>query len=143
MIIYVLNKVAPNIANKIDDNLPFSHLGYMTKSQRYVAAQKALEANPNIERVVGHSLGAMVALELQKNYPHLNLRSRTYSGPVLDFQGIYPYYNNEKVERYRNLGDPISVLDRSAHTVVNTKLYDQPGSLTHQYQKLSKLFKPD
>ena len=82
----------------------------------------------------------MVALELQKNYPHL--RSRTYSAPVLDFQGINPYYNNEKVERYRNLGDPVSVLDRSAHTVVNTKFYDQPSSLTHQYQNISKQFKP-
>ena len=58
------------------------------------------------------------------------------------FKGINPYYNNENVERYRNLGDTISILDRSAHTTVNTKCYDQPV-LTHQYQNLSKQFKPD
>jgi len=57
--IYGLNQVAPNIANKIDDNLPFSHLGDMTKSERYINAEKALKANPNIERVVGHSLGGL------------------------------------------------------------------------------------
>jgi hypothetical protein len=37
--IYGLNKVAPNIANKIDDNLPFSHLGDLTKSERYINAE--------------------------------------------------------------------------------------------------------
>ena len=35
-LIYGLNKVAPNIAKTIDDNLPFSHLGDMTKSDRYI-----------------------------------------------------------------------------------------------------------
>ncbi|MFM7988654.1 MAG: hypothetical protein ACKPKO_56015 [Candidatus Fonsibacter sp.] len=56
-----------------------------------------------------------MALELQNNYPGLN--SRTYSAFVLDFQGINPYYNNKDVERYRNCGDPVSILDRSAHSV--------------------------
>ena len=40
--IYGLKKVAPNIANKIDDNLPFSHLGDLTKSERYINAEKKL-----------------------------------------------------------------------------------------------------
>ncbi|MFM7977895.1 MAG: hypothetical protein ACKPKO_01155 [Candidatus Fonsibacter sp.] len=130
-----MNKVAPNIAKQIDNDLPFSHLGHLTKSERYINAEKVLKANPNIERVVGHSLGGVVSLELQKNYP--GLKSRTYGAPVLDFQGIHPYYNNKDVERYRNYGDPVSILDRSAHSVLNTKFYDQPV-LTHQYQILSK-----
>ncbi|MFM7981253.1 MAG: hypothetical protein ACKPKO_18250 [Candidatus Fonsibacter sp.] len=36
--IYGLNNVAPNIVNKIYDNLPFSHLGDLTKSERYTRA---------------------------------------------------------------------------------------------------------
>jgi homoserine acetyltransferase len=97
MIFYLwFEKVAPNIAKKIDDNLPFSHLGDMTKSERYINAEKALKANPQIERVVGHSLGAMAALELQRHYP--SLKSRTYGAPVLDFNSINPFYNNENVE---------------------------------------------
>jgi len=46
--------------------LPCSHLGDLTKSERYINAEKASKANPNIERVVGHSLGGVVSLELQK-----------------------------------------------------------------------------
>ncbi|MFM7989252.1 MAG: hypothetical protein ACKPKO_59055, partial [Candidatus Fonsibacter sp.] len=83
-IIYGLNKVAQNIAKQIDDNLPFSHLGDLTKSERYINAEKALKSDPNIDRVVGHSLGGVVSLELQKNYP--GQKSRTYGAPVLDFQ---------------------------------------------------------
>lgn len=139
-LIYGLNKLSPNIANKINDNLPFSHLGDLTKSERYINAEKALKANPNIQRVVGHSLGGSVALELQKKYP--GLKSRTYGAPVLDLKGIIPNYNNKDIERYRNYGDPISIFDRSAHSVLNNKFYDQPV-LTHQYQNLSKKFKPE
>ena len=63
-------KVAPNISKY--DNLPFRHLGDLTKlTNIYIYADKALQANPHIERVVGHSLGAMVGLELQKNYTGL------------------------------------------------------------------------
>ena len=79
-----------------------------------------------------------MSLEPQKNYQ--GLKYRTYGAPVLDVQGINPYYNNKDVERYRNYGDPVSILDRSAHSVLNTKFYDQPV-LTHQYQNLSNKFK--
>jgi hypothetical protein len=33
--IFGLIKVAPNIAKNIYDNLPFSHLGYLTKPEGY------------------------------------------------------------------------------------------------------------
>ncbi|MFM7978559.1 MAG: hypothetical protein ACKPKO_04520, partial [Candidatus Fonsibacter sp.] len=102
-IIYGLNKVAPNIAKQIDDNLPFSHLGDLTKSERYISAEQVLKANPNIERVVGHSLRSCeFRTSEKKNYP--SLKYRTYGAPVLDVQGINPYYNNKDVERYRNYG---------------------------------------
>jgi hypothetical protein len=38
--IYGLNKVAPNIANKIDNNLPFSHLGDVTESRKIYKRRK-------------------------------------------------------------------------------------------------------
>ena len=34
-------------ARAIDDRLPFSHMGDLTKSQRYIEAEKVLKANPN------------------------------------------------------------------------------------------------
>ena len=53
-------------ARAIDDRLPFSHMGDLTKSQRFIEAEKVLKAIPNIKRAVGYSLGGSVALELQK-----------------------------------------------------------------------------
>ena len=43
-IIYGLKKVAPNIAKQIDDNLPFSHLGDLSKSERYINAEKSFKS---------------------------------------------------------------------------------------------------
>ena len=48
-------------------------MGDLTKSQRYIEAEKVLKANPNIKRAVGYSLGGSVALELQKNIHNYKL----------------------------------------------------------------------
>ena len=52
------------------------------KKYRMQMAQKALAANPQTTRVVGHSLGGSVALQAQKDNP--KLASRTYGAPVWD-----------------------------------------------------------
>ena len=119
----------------MDDALPFGHVGDLTKSERYINADKVLKAHPNIKLVVGHSLGGSVSLELQKYYP--SLLSRIYGAPVLDLKEMIPNYYNSHEERYRNYGDPVSMLDRSAYSTLNTKFTDQPSS-THQYQHLAK-----
>ena len=43
-LIYGLNKVAPSKAKNIDDNLPFSHLGDLTKSERYIKRRKSCKS---------------------------------------------------------------------------------------------------
>ena len=53
-------------AKEIDNRLPFSHMGDLTKSEKYIEAEKVLKANPNITHAVGYSMGGSVALELQK-----------------------------------------------------------------------------
>ena len=40
--------------------------GDLRKSVRYQEAEKALKQNPQVNHVVGHSLGGSVSLELQK-----------------------------------------------------------------------------
>ena len=83
----------------VDDlSIPF---GMTRGTARYDAAARTLVANPQIRRVVGHSLGGAVALQLQKDIPSLD--SRTYGAPVLSFSG--------SSERMRSLGDPISMFD--------------------------------
>jgi hypothetical protein len=94
---------------------------------------KALKANPEIKRAVGHNLGGSVALELQKNYP--DLESRTYGAPVWD-----PLMCDGQVDRYRNLGDPVSTFDRSATKSVKWNPFDS-SSLTHDYGNIAYKFK--
>jgi pimeloyl-ACP methyl ester carboxylesterase len=115
-----------------DDVTKIPFWGDVRTSTRYQQAEKALKANPNITRVVGHSLGGSVALELQRNYP--NLQSRTYGAPVLDLTG-----SDAKAERYRNWLDPVSVLDRSATRSVKWNPLDS-ASLTHAYDNIAQKF---
>ena len=118
-----------------DDVTKVPFYGDLRNAERYKQAEKALKANPNITKVVGHSLGGSVALELQKNYP--NLESRTYGAPVWDPFGYDKNFG--KVERYRNLSDPVSFFDGSANNNVKWNPFDS-GSLTHDYHNIgSKL----
>ena len=58
-------------AREIGNRLPFSHMGEITKSEKYIEAKQAFKAKPNITRAVGYSMGGSVALELQtdiRNY---------------------------------------------------------------------------
>jgi hypothetical protein len=52
-----------------DDITKVPFWGSTTDASRYKAADKVLRENPQIENIVGHSLGGAVALELQKQYP--------------------------------------------------------------------------
>jgi hypothetical protein len=56
---------------------------YMT--DRYKEASQVMQANPNIKKVVGHSLGGGVALELQKRYTYLT--GNVYGTPYWDPKG--------------------------------------------------------
>jgi O6-methylguanine-DNA--protein-cysteine methyltransferase len=95
--------------------IPF---GDTAQSERYgqaAAAYKKLNDNgKHVDRVVGHSLGGSVALELQKNLAKhgRNVDSRTFGAPVMDLKPFDRYYN--KAERFRHPTDPVSILDRGA-----------------------------
>ncbi len=58
-----------------------SPLGQTRHMQRYEDASKTLKALPQIRRVVGHSLGGAVTLELQRANP--NLKTVTYGAPAI------------------------------------------------------------
>ncbi len=81
-----------------------------------------------IDTVVGHSLGGSVSLELQKNYPDIIKKSRTYGAPVMDLLGS----ESDDVDRYRNWFDPVSIFDRGAKKSIEWNVMDS-GSLTHDY----------
>jgi hypothetical protein len=108
--------------------------GDLKDSRRYKDAERAYDfftkRGDPIDRVVGHSLGGSVALELQKNKA-IDF-SRTFGAPVLDPNPMH----RGTVERVRHPLDPVSVLDRGAkwgplmsypHTYTGFQGFDEPA----------------
>ena len=92
------------------DDLTLIPFGNTASAQRYKQAQKTYDelkaSGQPVKRIVGHSLGGSVALEMQKTH-HIPA-SRTFGAPVLDFN------SRQNPERFRHPLDPFSVLDRGA-----------------------------
>ena len=95
-----------------DDLTKIPIWGDTKDSERYQQAEKAYQdlhaSGRAVDRVVGHSLGGSVALEMQNE--HGIPRSRTFGAPVLD---LNPFGYN-RAERYRHPLDPVSIFDRGA-----------------------------
>ena len=95
----------------VDDFTKVPFWGDTKESERYKMADqfynKLIESGKPVDRVVGHSLGGSVALEMEKN--HNIDYSRTFGAPVVDLKG-----SGGTVERLRHPLDPISVFDRRA-----------------------------
>lgn len=135
----------------VDDFTKIPFWGDTKQATRYIAAEKALKANPQVNTLVAHSLGGAVALELQKQYPYL--KSRTYGSPTWDPFGTDAEARSQwealgkpdfvpepdKIERYRNFADPFSMFDASAQTTVDLTPFNS-YSLTHDYSKLGEKF---
>ena len=92
-----------------DDFTKVPFWGDTRDSERYQQAESAyndLQASGHpVDRVVGHSLGGSVALQLQKD--KAIPKSRTFGAPVFDLAG-------SGGERYRHPLDSVSVFDRGA-----------------------------
>ena len=85
-------------------------LGDSTKIHRYEQAKEEQEKQGDkVKHLVGHSMGGNVALEMQKEKPHL--KSTTYGAAV------WQPFSTEQGDRYRHGGDPVSMFDRGAKTI--------------------------
>ena len=89
--------------------LPFGLTKY---ADRYKDAENALRENPKVTKLVGHSLGSSVSVELTKQHPDKQLELKAlYASPFID-SGSKTHEN-----RFRHKYDVISLLDRGAKTV--------------------------
>ena len=98
------------------------------RSQRYEDANRVLKANPQIRRIVGHSLGGAVALELQRKHPEM--KTVTYGAPIISASGG---------ERHRALFDPVAMFDFGAKTELPRGLNPHGYSgLAHEFHSFAK-----
>ena len=82
-------------------------------TEKYKDAIKMLEKNPQITRLVGHSLGSAVTNTLNQNFPN-KYETTTYATPAV--KPKRKGKQNPKHRDFRNPNDPVSVLDGFAIT---------------------------
>jgi hypothetical protein len=103
-------------------------------SQRYRDARKVIENDTSIKTIVGHSLGGAVSLQLQNDLKDRNLKVTTYGAPV--------FSNEQSTNRYRNPGDPISILDGGAVDTPEAKYSINPLT-AHAFTNFSNVSQGD
>ena len=90
-------------------------------TQRYADAMAAM--TPGITHIIGQSLGASAPRQIAIENPHL--QARLYGSSFITWRNSDP-----RIQSYRRVGDPISILDRAAHHSVQT------GMNPHSYSGL-------
>ena len=91
-------------------------LGLTNRTQRYQEAEKALQKNPQVHNLVGHSMGSSVALELEKRNPELYVQA-AYGTPTVS--------SSRTNNRFKHPNDPVAAFDTSAITKSNKQGYNQ------------------
>ena len=98
-----------NMTDVYDDITKVPAWGKLTDSARYNMVKPIIDKNPQIKKLVGHSLGAVTSLRLQEQMKDRDFEVTTYGAPVIGFWG-------GKNTRYRHPGDMISSFDLSPFT---------------------------
>ena len=105
--------------------IPFRMVSH---SKRYKTANDYIQRNGYlIDKVVGHSLGGAVAMELN-NSNSKRWKVRTYNAPLMSWN----LNTDPNVERYRTSNDVVSILDRGANLHVNKNSFNP--LYNHEYQ---------
>lgn len=87
-------------------------------SKRYDDVKKYLDEHPEINNLIGHSLGGAVALQGNKDNPN-KYNIVTYGSPAVNLPLIK---DDSNIKRFRNSGDPISMFDGKATDMNNNKI---------------------
>ena len=82
-------------------------------SEKYRDTEKLLNTTLGITNIIAHSLGGYVAQKIKDNYPNRNYKITTYGSPNLSISKNTPI----NITRYKNIGDPIAMLDRGAQVI--------------------------
>ena len=100
-------------------------------TEKYKDAIKMLEKNPQITRLVGHSLGSAVTNTLNQNFPN-KYETTTYATPAV--KPKRKGKQNPKHRDWRNPNDPVSVLDGYA---ITSDFNDTNPLVAHGFQNFA------
>ena len=95
-----------NFRDVYDDVTKIPVWGDLKNSKRYRDVEEEIKANPNVKKLIGHSLAGSVALEFEKN--NKGYETTTYGAPV---------FGGEGGNRFRHRNDPVSMFDFGAKSV--------------------------
>ena len=68
-------------ANDWKENFTKLKTGGIRDMERYKEARRVLLENPQVDTLLGHSMGGSIALELNKEFKDKNFKTRTYDAP--------------------------------------------------------------
>lgn len=124
--LYIAGTIDPSDVTQDWIKIPLHNV---PNTSRYKTASKYLDSHEGqgIDRVVGHSLGGVVAGELERQR---HIKSTQYGSPVVDVIPRNPFHKPDRVAcRF----DPVAALDYGAKKV------DCPDRLNqHSYKGLDK-----
>ena len=100
-------------------------------TEKYKDAIKMLEKNPQITRLVGHSLGSAVTNTLNQNFPN-KYETTTYATPAV--KPKRKGKQDPKHRDFRNPNDPVSVLDGYA---ITSDFNDTNPLVAHGFQNFA------
>ena len=97
-----------NFRDVYDDVTKIPVWGDLKNSKRYRDVEEEIKANPNVKKLIGHSLAGSVALEFEKN--NKGYQTTTYGAPVFQL-------SSNAGNRFRHRNDPISAFDFGAKNI--------------------------
>ena len=97
-----------NFRDVYDDVTKIPVWGDLKNSKRYRDVEEEIKENPNVKKLVGHSLAGSVALEFEKN--NQGYETTTYGAPVFQL-------SSKSGNRFRHRNDAISAFDFGAKNI--------------------------
>ena len=104
-------------------------LGDSTKLTRYGQLDDYMKTNPQVVNITSHSMGSNASFEWDKQNPNIIKNNVTYGAPMVSYAPLTGKEDDNL--RYRTKYDPVSILDREAHTIDSDNPIDMFGN--HSY----------
>lgn len=94
-------------------------IGQLKNTKRYRQVENLIRLYPEIDTLVGHSLGAAIVTDITLRYPQIK-QARAYGSPTIK--------SHPKIQYFRHHGDPVSISNRLGNSASNIFHIGNPHS---------------